>query len=378
MYPARAQCAPYDRDFYDDPSYTRPQSEDCLYLHIWAPKDARGAPVAMWIHGGAFLGGWGTEKEFDGVEYARRGVILVSIEYRCNIFGFLAHPWLRDEHGRSGNYGILDQLAALNWIRENISAFGGDPDNITVFGQSAGAMSVQTLVSSPLSAGRIHRAIMQSGGSYGVGIHRFVTQEQQEEYGRVFSRILGAKDAEDMRARPARELSEALGRLMSEVMPLSHGMFLVPTVDGYVLEADHYTLIDQGRLLDIPYMLGNTADDIALPPDIADKRQSVLYRGCAAFSQKLCELGRAPAHVYWFKRPLPGDDSGAYHSSEILYMMGTLDRCRRPWTQSDRRLSQRMIDYWTAFMRTGNPNASGLPPWSPCTPEDPFVMEFDI
>ncbi len=155
---------PWDKDFYDDPNYERKTSEDCLYLNIWAPKDAEGCPVAFWIHGGAFMGGSASEKEFDGVEYCRRGVIFVSVQYRLGIFGFFAHPWLTEEAGTSGNYGALDQIAALKWVYENISAFGGDPENITVFGQSAGAMSTQTLISSPLTGNMIKRAILQSGG----------------------------------------------------------------------------------------------------------------------------------------------------------------------------------------------------------------------
>lgn len=147
----------YDKEFYDEPEYMTPLSEDSLYLNIWTPAKQAGEklPVAFWIHGGAFMGGFGHEKEFDGAAYCKRGVILVTINYRLGPIGFLAHPWLSQENEKnggpavSGNYGILDQIAALKWVRENIDVFGGDPDNITVFGQSAGCMSVQTLVSSP-------------------------------------------------------------------------------------------------------------------------------------------------------------------------------------------------------------------------------------
>ena len=189
----------YYPEFYADAEYIRERSEDCLYINIWAPNDNHGEklPVAFWIHGGAFLGGYSSEKEFDGVEYCKRGVILVSVEYRCNVFGFLAHPWLsaEDENSRSGNYGILDQIAALTWVYENIEAFGGDKDNITVFGQSAGAMSTQTLVSSKATGNMIAKAIFQSGGAYAGGLSRDIPQAQQEAYGKIFEEVADCRKA---------------------------------------------------------------------------------------------------------------------------------------------------------------------------------------
>ena len=239
---------PWDRDFYDDPSYDRPMSEDCLYLHIWAPKDGRDCPVAFWI------------KEFDGAAYCRRGVIFVSVEYRCNVFGYLAHPWLTAEEGLSGNYGSLDQIAALDWVYENIAGFGGDPENITVFGQSA-----QTLVSSPLTGDRIAKAILQSGGSYGAGLHRDIPLSEQEEYGLLFSEVLQAHSLEEMRARPAREVFAAMEPFFEKAMPRAKGLFLAPTLDGHLLTGGFYDLIDQGKIRDIPYLLGSTKDDIMVP-----------------------------------------------------------------------------------------------------------------
>lgn len=369
---------PWDRDFYDDLSYDRPMSEDCLYLHIWAPKDGRDCPVAFWIHGGAFLGGWATEKEFDGAAYCRRGVIFVSVEYRCNVFGYLAHPWLTAEEGLSGNYGSLDQIAALDWVYENIAGFGGDPGNITVFGQSAGAMSVQTLVSSPLTGDRIAKAILQSGGSYGVGLHRDFPLSEQEEYGLLFSEVLQAHSLEEMRARPAREVFAAMEPFFEKVMPRAKGLFLAPTLDGHLLTGGFYDLIDQGKIRDIPYLLGSTKDDIMVPPELEDKTKAPLYTGSVAFSHKLEELGRKPAYVYHFTRDLPGDSQGAWHSAELWYMCGTLGRCWRPWTEGDYSLSERMLDYWTNFMKTGNPNGGSLPQWNPCGKKDSFVMELNI
>ncbi len=367
---------PYDRDFHDDPGFERPSSEDCLYLNIYAPKDAKGCPVALWIHGGAFMGGYSSEKEFDGAAYCHRGVIFVSVQYRLGVLGFLAHPWLTQEAGTSGNYGTLDQLAALDWVIENIAAFGGDPQNITVFGQSAGAMSVQTLVSSPLAAGKIQRAILQSGGSYGVGLHRDTPLAEQESYGEIFAQVLGANSLEEMRAKTVEEINAATGPFMGQVFPLAKGLFLVPVMDGRVLTGGYYDLMDRGEILDIPYLLGSTKNDILVPPE--DPGNNPLATGSIAFSHKLEELGRKPAYVYSFTRDLPGDDLGAWHSAELWYMMGTLSRCWRPFTPADDALSDRMVDYWTNFMKTGDPNGPGLPRWQPCSKAEPFVLELNI
>nr|WP_300884502.1 carboxylesterase family protein [uncultured Schaedlerella sp.] len=397
---------PYDQDFYSNPDFARPDDEDCLYLQIWVPKSGRKhvegtisgihkneadspetaerprqkkLPVAFWIHGGAFLGGFSSELEFDGKAYCDRGVILVSVEYRCNIFGFFAHPWLsaENERGISGNYGILDQIAALKWVYENIGAFGGDRGNITIFGQSAGAMSVQTLVSTELTGGMIAKAILQSGGSYGGGLHRDIPLKEQEQYGELFAEILHADSLEELRAKTTEEIRSATGKLMEKAMPIAKGLFLAPTLDGYVLDGEYYELMDAGKIKDIPYLLGTTRDDILVTPEMKEKGEfSALYQGCVAFSQKLEELGRNPAYVYYFTRNLPGDDFGAWHSSELWYMFGTLDRCWRPWEERDRELSSRMLDYWTDFMKTGDPNGAGKQVWKPCTREDPEVFEL--
>ena len=371
------QSPPYDRDFYSNPACERQMSEDCLVLHIWAPKDAKDCPVAFWIHGGGFMGGYSSELEFDGAAYCRRNVIFVSVEYRCNIFGFLAHPWLTEEAGVSGNYGILDQIAALEWVYENIAAFGGDKENITAFGQSAGAMSVQTLISSQMTGNRIKRAILQSGGSYGSGLHRDMLMQEQEEYGKVFTEILGANSLQELREKSTEEIQAALRPFMEKIMPVAKGLFLIPVIDGKVLTDGYYHLMDQGKIADIPYLVGSTKNDIMVPEGAQDREESPLYQGSRAFSLKLEELGREPAYVYYFKRNLPGDDFGAWHSSELWYMMGTLDRCWRPWTDEDRALSERMLDYWVNFMRTGNPNGDGLAKWQPCTKADPAILDLD-
>ena len=198
--------------------------EDCLYLNIWTPDVStdKKLPVAFYIHGGAFLNGFGSEIEFDGEAFARRGVILVTINYRLGAFGFFAHPGLKQEDpdGCCGNYGIYDQIAALQWVRDNIANFGGDPDKITIFGQSAGAMSVQTLLSSPLTKGMIAGAILQSGGGYKGGFNSNRTLEQAEMLGSKYMEICGASTLEDMRALSPQQLMDGLFKLM----PVSFGM----------------------------------------------------------------------------------------------------------------------------------------------------------
>jgi para-nitrobenzyl esterase len=368
---------PYGKEFYSNPEYDRPMSEDCLYLHIWTPNEPGKYPVAVWFHGGAFIVGYSSEQEFDGAEYARRGVIFVSVEYRCNIFGFLCHPWLTSEspNHTSGNYGILDQLCALEWIKENIGAFGGNPDNITIFGQSAGAMSVQTIVSSPLSKGLVSKAILQSGGSYKEGLHTDLPMQKAEEYGVILTEMLNVKSLEELRAVKAEKLLEIFPEFSEKAVGPQGALFLIPVIDGQLLTKGYYQAMDDGDLMDIPYIVGSTKDDIMCQPHAA-KEESILYRGSLAFAEKVEEIGHKQAYVYYFSHDLPGDDLGAWHSCELWYMFGTLDRCWRNFTSQDKVLSKHMLDYWTNFMKYGNPNAEGLEEWQTCTKGNAFVMDF--
>ena len=382
MQPTDREKGFYDKEFRDEPKYLTEPDEDSLYLNIWTPKDAEGKklPVAFWIHGGAFMTGSGFEKEFDGAAYARRGIILVTINYRLNIWGFLAHPWLsaESEHHVSGNYGILDQIAALRWVNENIGAFGGDPDNITVFGQSAGAMSTQTLVSSPLTGNLIARAIMQSGGGYGVGLNRDdLTLEKVEGYGQVLTRLAGVRNMEELRAIPKEQIMALMGPFMQEVFPQSHGLFLVPNIDGWVLPRSYSAAIEQETIRDIPYLLGSTKDDIMTSPEQkSEGRKPPLQIGCEKFAEARNTQGHSPVYVYHFVRDLPGDKAGAFHSSELWYTFGTLHRAWRPFTEQDEELSEEMLGYWSRFIQTGDPNGEGLEVWKPYTVEAPSVRVF--
>lgn len=373
----------YDKEFYQNEEYSVPISEDSLYLNIWMPneKSAKCLPVAFWIHGGAFMGGFGSEMEFDGAAFCKKGVILVTINYRLNVFGFLAHPWLSEEspHSVSGNYGTLDQIMALKWVYENIEYFGGDRENITIMGQSAGAMSVQTLLSSELTGNMIKRAIMQSGGSYGEGLHRDIPLEEAEIYGEEFVAETGARSLEELRQMSAEELILATERFMGKVLSKGKGFILIPNIDGFVLKEGYYDTIDHNNLKNIPYLLGSNKNDImTTKEDVESGKKSSLYKGCLGFAEKVEKNGNEPAYVYYFSRQLPGDDAGAFHSAEIWYMFGTLSRCWRPMTAEDYQLSERMVNYWTNFIENGNPNGEGEEEWKRCFGEERFVMEFDV
>ncbi len=381
----------YGKEFYSVPEFMPPVSEDCLYLNIWTPDGAEAdakLPVGFYIHGGAFMGGAGSEMEFDGEAYAKRGVILVTINYRCGIFGFLAHPWLAAESkdGLCGNYGTLDQIAALAWVRENISAFGGDPENITIFGQSAGAMSVQTICSSPITKGMFARAIMQSGGSYGVGLHSDVPMEEAMQDGTEIVESMNIHSLQELREIPAQKLMEQFDAYMGKKIAEAGGfenvrLPMIPCIDGYVLEQGYYATMDQGKLHNIPYIIGSNSEDIGCvsKEEQAAGKFGMLYEGSLAFARKEEEVHNNPPYVYYFTRQMPGDEAGAFHSSELWYVFGTLKRCWRPLVDGDFALSDRMLDCWTNFMKNGNPGAAGAAgEWRKCTAENPFVMKFDI
>ncbi|WP_160719885.1 carboxylesterase/lipase family protein [Bacillus sp. USDA818B3_A] len=369
----------YDKEFYSNPEFVYEPSEDSLYLNIWTPAKSseENLPVAIWIHGGAFMGGYGSELEFDGEAYCKRGVILVTINYRLNIFGFMAHPWLSAENnqGISGNYGILDQIAAINWVYNNITAFGGDPSNITIFGQSAGAMSVQTLVSSDLTENMISKAIMQSGGGYDSGLNRDdMTLKHAEKIGQEITDMAGIKSIEEFRAMSAKEVLTVFNKAMPIILQKEKSFFMVPVIDGHVLKEGYNLLIDQKKVKNIPYMLGSTKDDILVDPeDVKAGVPSKLQSGCIAWSKILDDPEIKPAYVYEFRRDLPGDEAGAFHSAELWYMFGTMNRCWRQWEEHDYKLSDLMLDYWSNFMRNGNPNRDRIEDWRPCTKKDTFV-----
>ena len=360
----------YTEEFYfgGDPEF----SEDCLYLNVWAPAGTLGdtnakLPVAMWIHGGAYAGGWGHEITMDGDAWAQRGVILVTINYRLGILGFLSHPLLSaDDDGTSGNYGTYDQVAALKWVRNNIAQFGGDPQNITIFGQSAGASSIRNLCASPLSKGLISKAIIQSIG----GLNELIglpTEENAEAIGKGMMDAGGLATLEQMRAATPEELTAAQRTYMEQ----NRGGFLVmtPHLDGKLLTKSYADAVVAGEVADVPYMVGSTLDD--LMPGLSED--------ILALAKVRAEQSSQPFYSYVFDRRLPGEPNTAYHSSELWFVFKTLKNSRRPFTAADYALSDEMVDYWTNFAKYGNPNgAQGNEPWQKATKDDPFLMHLNV
>ena len=365
-------------------------SEDCLYLNVWttaAGKTGEKLPVAYWIHGGGYREGWGSEPEFDGEEFAAHGVVLVSINYRLGVFGFLAHPELAAEspHGVSGNYGVLDMIQGLKWVRENIAQFGGDPDNVMIFGQSAGGGAVRTLVESPLARGLFNKAvIMSAGGMGGMGGGRPAFAPQTlEDIQNANKKILdwaGLTDLQKMRAAGT-ETIYALSTIYAGANGIAstggfgRGPALTgaPIVDGYVSLKSFDEAAMDGSLADVPYMMGFTKDDMGN-----------MTEGIANFALNREEKG-GKCYAYQFARPLPDDGSqkvyvlkGAFHSSDLWYVFKSLKHCWRPWTQGDWDLAEKEVTYWANFAKYGDPNGPDGGEWTPYTKENPKFMIFKL
>ena len=355
----------YDKEFYTQSPHIK--NEDCLYLNVWTPaagKTNAKLPVAMWIHGGAYRNGFGHENEFDGDAWAKNDVILVTINYRLGVLGFMAHPELTAEspNQSSGNYGILDQVAALKWIKNNIEQFGGDPNQITVFGQSAGAGSVQALVASPLTKGLIQGAISQSGG--GLGSRRTYTLADAEQTGLGLMRFYDCNSIEEMRNVPADEFGDFENRMDDFRREENQMANLSPNVDGYLLKENFSEAAINGNIADIPYIIGGTIEDM---------------RGNSKPVEDFCltvEENGGRAYAYQFAHPLPGDDAGAFHSAELWFIFNTIDRSWRPFTEGDKALSQYMVYCWTNFAKYGDPNGEGEKIWQPFTEGNQQFMLF--
>ena len=363
--PGNAVGTFYGNEFYWKEQTT--QSEDCLYLNIWTPATAVGhperkLPVAFWVHGGAYFNGYGHEITMDGDAWAERGVILVTINYRLGIFGFLAHPELSAESsdGTSGNYGTYDQVAALKWVHANIAQFGGDPSNITVLGQSAGAASIKNLVSSPLSRHLVRNAVIQSGGGVSATINPSgIEQQQADARGKEFMDKFGYHTLKEMRAVPAAELL----RIFKE-----QGMNLFrPHIDGVLLTESFDQAATTHHLADASYMIGCTLDDIRSMGQQIDE-----------FCFLRDSLDHRPAYQYLFARKLPGTHDGAFHSAELWYMFHTLHRSWRPLMREDYVLADEVMDCWTNFAKYGNPNKPGSDAWPSFTLKNPYVKTFNV
>ncbi len=330
-------------------------SEDCLFLNIFAPETAKEGdklPVLVYIHGGGFTGGCGHEKHFDGPVWPEKGIIGVTLNYRLGPMGFVCLPQLREEAGFTGNYGLYDQMTAIKWVKDNIRAFGGDPENITIMGQSAGAASVQLLCHSPLTDGLFQKAIMSSGCGLGGMLSGKI--DRTCDFWQAVMERCGCQTLAQFRALAPEKLFAAWDAAKKEIK--GGGAAAFPVVDGRFAVAE-------ATPKDISYMAGSTSHDMAPP---------VLY----SMAKKWISNRQKPSYVWYFDRMLPGDDCGAWHSSDLWYWFGTLPNCWRPMEDKDYRLSEEMVGYLCNFVRSGDPNGGELPVWEAAGKQQKNVMRF--
>ena len=344
----------YYNEFRRGESYR--YSEDCLFLNIWTPVDSTPdskLPVIFYIHGGGFTGGCGHEKHFDGPEWPTKGCIAVTINYRLGPLAFACLGELAKEAGHTGNYGLFDQLCALQWVRANIAAFGGDAENITLMGQSAGAMSVQQLCLTPLADGLFAKAVMSSGG----GVSKMLTAKPVEDAYPFWESVMAKADCSDLtefRALAPDKLFAAWQEAKKECKnPMAAAG---PAQDGVFICKPGTEVLAAKEQRHIPYLIGMTSEDI-MPP--------ILYTMVKVWCKTQAEQGGPACYGWFFDRQLPGDKNGAWHSSDLWYWFGTLDHCWRPFTATDKVLSAQMVTYLTNFAKTGNPNGGGMPAWVP-------------
>ena len=346
----------YYNEFRKGETYT--YAEDCLFLNIFTPSDVTegdNLPVLIYIHGGGFTGGCGHEKHFDVPVWPTKGVLGVTLNYRLGPMGFVCLPELKDEAGYTGNYGLFDQLVAIQWVKHNIAAFGGNPDNITIMGQSAGAMSVQQHSLSPLSEGLFHKAVMCSGG----GISKILSAAPAEKHYAFWKKAMeyaGCETLEQFRAISPEKLFDAWNQTKKELR--TPGSF--PCMDGRLIVGTGTDLVRAGKQHKIPYMIGITSEDM-MPP--------ILYN----MSKKWSDAQSTPAYTWYFNRQLPGDTNGAWHSSDLWYWFGTLANCWRPWEDKDYDLSNQMVNYLCNFAASGNPNCPGSLPNIPNPADTPAL-----
>lgn len=331
----------YYNEFRKGDKYT--YGEDCLFLNIWTPDSAdenSNLPIIVYIHGGGYTGGCGHEKHFDDPAWPTKGVIAVTVNYRLGPMGFLCLPELQEEAGHCGNYGLYDQLCAIRWVKDNIRAFGGDPDRITIMGQSAGAMSVQQLCQSPLSEGLFCGAVMSSG--CGMGNMLMSTPEKSYAFWSEVMRRLGCKGLAELREVSPERLFAEWESARREVKGGMGAAF--PVKDGHFI-------VDGSSPKQIPYIIGANSHDIAPP---------ILY----SLSKKWNKKSKKSRYIYHFDRMLPGDDKGAWHSADLWYWFGTLSNGWRPFEAKDYELSNEMTTYLCNFAKNGSPDGENLPSWN--------------
>jgi len=377
---------------------SRPMSEDCLTLNVWTPKAAKGVklPVMVWIHGGGFVGGSGTLPETDGGLLAKRDVVVVSFNYRLGRFGFFAHPAL----GQGGNWGLMDQIAALKWVQRNIASFGGDPAMVTIFGESAGGESVSRLMASPVAKGLFARAIVASGG----GRDDWPTLADAQAKGQAFGTRAGATDAAALRGLPA---DKVLGGLA--LMSKEDDRYSGPMTDGTIVPAGAETIFAEGKQARIPYIVGSNDDELGFIPapframvngpvekslgasaatvkaayaneDEANRRlggDAIFAEPALAFGLLQARAG-GPTFLYRFGYVAEGQrkpDVGAVHASDVAFQFGNLPADA---TAADRAAAIQLGDYWTNFAKTGDPNGGALPAWARLDPSKPELLSMGI
>lgn len=339
-----------------------PISEDCLYLNVWTTANTTNEkqPVIVYIHGGAFIVGSGSVPIYDGEAMSKKGVVFVTINYRLGVLGFFAHPELTKEspHHSSGNYGLLDQVAALKWIKNNIANFGGDPNNVTIAGQSAGSISVNALDVSPLSKGLFHKMIAESGGNVMKGgFGSATTLDSAERKGMQFAEKAGASNLEALRKIDGGTLLNAFSGVGAVI------------VDGYMLTEPVSATFAKGKQYDMPLLTGFNADE-----ELDFGFQNF------AWAVKQSEK-KSKAYLYYFARKVPEfggtNKYGAFHSGEVSYAYDNLKFFNRPLTEADYQLARVMSACWVNFAKTGNPNGAALPAWPAFRKDSGEVMIFD-
>jgi para-nitrobenzyl esterase len=391
--------------------------EDCLYLNIWAPEwpPKSTKPVMVWLHGGGNTGGAASVDYFDGTSLSRRGVVLVTINYRLGLFGFFAHPGLTTEspHHSSGNYGLLDQVAALQWVAGNIAKFGGDPRNVTLFGQSAGAVDTGYLLASPLSKGMIHRAIQESGPPIRGAARLAKAEELGTNFARAMNAPAGPNGVKFLRSMSSADLQKAAVAARGENGPPTG-----PVVDGYVLPESAARIFAAGRQLPVPLIIGNNAREQGGPasPELLRKAIAVNFGSgaptaeefygvatdgkgnddplygpaaiqfsadtryrCGAVAEAIWHSDRKlPVYEYQFDRAIAGRPA-TQHSAELPFVFGNLlpgGFLGGPFGGADRAISSDVQEYWTNFAKRGDPNGGTLPRWPKFDASARAYLEF--